>query len=144
MIDPSPAAGLPLPLVFRLRLGHRLPLHIARCIRTAAREWIDVVDHVAFAGPLPRTCRGAGVLGFELDLGGLAALGACLGRGGCACCGKCERERDQGAPRRHFSSPYTTPPTNIAAITHSSQLPELSLSGSAGWCVELVSEIRSL
>ena len=35
-----------LPAVFRLRVCFRLPLHVARRVRAAARKWDDVIDHV--------------------------------------------------------------------------------------------------
>lgn len=48
-LEASPVpATLALPLVLRVGVNNRLPLHVARFIRTGNRD--DVVGHVALAG----------------------------------------------------------------------------------------------
>src|SRR5947208_223940 len=62
----------PLPSVLRLRIGHRLPLHVARAVRAAIGQWRHVVDHV------PRSTMGVARLALERALGLLAALDATM------------------------------------------------------------------
>jgi hypothetical protein len=71
-------AGLPLPLVLSLALGNGLPLHVARRIRPAARERLDVVNDVTFAWPLSGARGGARMLLLEFNLCRLTAFDACL------------------------------------------------------------------
>ena len=73
--SPIPAT-LALPLVLRLGVGNRLPLHVARFISTMAIGTMWSIT-LPLQGPLGDPV--AGVLLFELNLGALAALG--IGRG---------------------------------------------------------------
>ncbi len=55
-----PSAASQLPVVFRLTLGNRLPVHVARRVRTAAGQRDNVIDDIAAARPVRAPVAGQG------------------------------------------------------------------------------------
>jgi hypothetical protein len=77
---PRPATGgrLSFPTILDLGLVDRLPLHVARCIGTAAGQRNDVIDCVA-AGPLPVSCSWARMFTLKFSHRAVAADGPGVG-----------------------------------------------------------------